>query len=143
MIFDKENLFSEDQAITADAASTNVIDLGAPGTPANYLGALKRDIGPGNPLELWISVSETFNNLTSLTITMQSDTADTFGSQTTFGTTLAIPLADLVAGYYVKFPAYWPEGNTERYVRLFYDVTGTAPSTGKITAGIVAARQTN
>ena len=33
MIFDKQNLFSDAQAITADAASTNVIDLGPTGTP--------------------------------------------------------------------------------------------------------------
>ena len=31
MIFDEQALFSDKQAITADAASTNVIDLGAPG----------------------------------------------------------------------------------------------------------------
>jgi hypothetical protein len=28
-------------------------------------------------------------------------------------------------------------------VRLYYDITGTAPTTGKITAGVVMARQTN
>ena len=32
---------------------------------------------------------------------------------------------------------------TEQYLRLFYDVTGTAPTTGKILAGIVMARQSN
>lgn len=143
MIFDKETLFSENQAITADAGSTNVIDLGATGTPAGHLGALIRDVGPGNPIEIWISVQESFDALTSLTVTVQTDTADTFGSPTTIGTSLAIPLATLVAGYYFRFPAYWPEGGTERYVRLFYDVTGTNPTTGEIMAGVVMARQTN
>ena len=28
-------------------------------------------------------------------------------------------------------------GTDERYVRLYYDVTGTDPTTGKITAGLV------
>ena len=33
MILSAQQLFSDDQAITASADSTNVIDLGVPGTP--------------------------------------------------------------------------------------------------------------
>ena len=37
--------------------------------------------------------------------------------------------------------SYVPRGTNERYMRLYYDVTGTAPTTGKITAGLVAGNE--
>ena len=41
MILDKENLFSDDQALTTTAVSENVIDTGA-----------AKDVGPGEPLRV-------------------------------------------------------------------------------------------
>lgn len=143
MIFDKENLFCENQAITADAPSTNVIDLGQPGKPAGHLGPLIRDIGPGNPIEVWVSVTESFNTLTSLAVGVEVDSDPAFGSPKVVTKTEAVPLASLVAGYRFKELSFVPDGTDERYFRLNFDVTGTAPTTGKVTAGIVAARQTN
>lgn len=143
MIIDSTLLFSDGQAITADAASTNVIDLGAPGTPAGHLGALVRDVGKGEEIPLLITVTETFNNLTSLQILIQTDDNPSFSSATTVAETPAIALASLVAGYQVPFPNVLAEGVKERYVRLYYDITGTAPTTGKVTAAVVADRQTN
>jgi len=52
-------------------------------------------------------------------------------------------LAELTAGKELSFPDSLLEGTDERYVRLRYVVTGTNPTTGAITAGVVAARQTN
>ena len=52
-------------------------------------------------------------------------------------------LAELTAGKQLRFPDDIPEGTNEQFMRLYFDVTGTAPSTGKITAGPVAARHTN
>jgi hypothetical protein len=51
MILDQTNLFSDDQAITATAASDNYIDLGATGTPKlrNAI-TLVRDISKGTPV---------------------------------------------------------------------------------------------
>lgn len=142
MIFDAQALFSDGQAITADAGSTNCIDLGATGTP--YGGsALIRDVGKGCEVPVSVTVTETFNNLTSLQVSVQVDDNSSFSSATTVVLSPAVVLASLVAGYTFNVPARLPEGTKERYVRLYYDVTGTAPSTGKITAGIVAARQTN
>lgn len=142
MIFDAQGLFSDSQAITADAGSTNCIDLGATGTP--YGGsALVRDVGKGCGIPISITVTEAFNNLTSLQISVQTDDNSSFSSAATRVLTEAIPLASLTLGYQFQGIAYLPEGTNERYVRLYYDVTGTAPSTGKITAGVVAARQTN
>lgn len=142
MIFDRQAMFSDGQAITADAGSTDTIDLGVTGTPYGGV-ALVRDVGKGTDVPISITVTETFNNLTSLQISVQTDDNTGFSSATTVQLTGVIPLASLVAGYTFQGIAMLPEGTKERYVRLFYDITGTAPTTGKITAGIVAARQTN
>ena len=141
MIFDNSLLLSDDQAITGDAASTNVIDLGATGTPHGSSVALTRDIGIGDGVPLHVSVTETFNNLTSLQVQVQ--TSPDNATWTTIQGGKVVAAADLVAGYQFDVPYEFPEGTKARYVRLNYDVTGTAPTTGKITAGPVLARQTN
>ena len=143
MIFDKSLLLSDDQAITADAPSTNVIDLGAAGTPYGSTVALTRDIGigEGSEVPLHVSVTETFNNLTSLQVQVQ--TSPDNATWTTIQGGKVVPAADLVAGYQFAVPAEFPEGTDDRYVRLNYDIVGTAPTTGKLTAGPVMARQTN
>lgn len=130
MIMDKTLLFSENQAITGTAASTNVVDLGA-----------ARAMLGGQEIPLAITVTEAFNTLTSLTITVETDDADTFGSATTVYTTPAIPLADLTKGKKLHPPFRLPLAIKERYVRLKYTVTGANPTTGKITAGVVAGLQ--
>lgn len=141
MIYDMTLLLGEGQAITADAASTNVIDLGATGTPFGSNQALTRDIGVGVPVPLSVRVVETFNNLTSLQVQVQTSPDNATWTMIEGGA--VVPLASLVAGYQFDVPYTFPQGTKARYVRLFYDITGTAPTTGKITAGAVAARQTN
>lgn len=139
MILSAQQLFSDDQAITADADSTNVIDLGVAGTPYDAAAALNQDIGKGNKIPLLVQVTEAFNNLTSLEIKVST------GSTTALGTTIAsqtILLADLVAGKQLNLD-FVPNGIVERYLGIEYDVTGTAPTTGKITAGISMGVQTN
>jgi hypothetical protein len=138
-LFDNEGLFSEDQAITADAASTNIIDTGEMGTPIGNKGALVEDLGLSD-IEILVQVTEDFNNLTSMAVQVQMDTTSAFGSATTIATSETAALADLKAGYRFRIPCEIPEGATERYIRLNYDITGTAPTTGKVFAGIVAAR---
>ena len=144
MILDDTLVLSDSQAITADAASTNIIDLGAAGTAYGHSAAVRRDVGIGNHIPLLVTVTEAFNNLTSMTISLQVDDDAAFGSPKTVATSAAILLADLdTAGYTFPFPAELPEGTNERYVRLYYDITGSAPTTGKITAAVVAGRQTS
>jgi hypothetical protein len=135
MIFDMQTLFSDAQAITADAPSTNVIDLGAPGTPQHAQGPISQDVGRGRPVPIRVQVVETFDNLTNLAIIMEVDNDEAFGSATEVGRVTPV-LADLVAGYVTPM-IYLPRGINERYVRLRYDVTGTAPTAGKVTAGLV------
>jgi hypothetical protein len=139
MILSAQQLFSDNQAITANADSTNVIDLGVAGTPYGAAAALNYDIGKGTKIPLLAQVTEDFNNLTSLTINLST------GATTALGTTVlsqTILLADLVAGKQIAFD-YVPNGITERYLGFEYVVTGTAPTTGKITSGISMGNQTN
>lgn len=142
MIFDSTLLLSNAQAITADAASTNVIDLGAPGKVYGAGANLIRDIGKGKPIPLLVQVVEAFATLTSLTVSLQVDDADTFGSPKTVWTSPAIPVAELIIGK-VVVPEYIPRGTNERYMRLYYDVTGSNATAGKITAGVTMGNQSN
>lgn len=127
MILDTTNLFSDDQAITATAASTNIIDL----------GSSRGDISKGVAIPLLVRVTEAFNNLTNLAIAIQTDSVEAFSSPKTV-VTQTILLADLVAGSDIAVN-YIPNGTDEQYLRVYYTVTGTAPTTGKITAGVVMA----
>lgn len=128
MILDKQTLLSDAQAITATAASTNLIDLG-----------VARDIGKGKEIPLLIQVVESFNNLTSLKIDIETDDNSGFASAKVVASHTAV-LADLVAGFIVPLDKV-PRGTKERYVRLNYTVTGAAPAAGKITAGVTMGIQ--
>ncbi len=138
MIFSAQQLFSNAQAITATAASENVIDLGVAGTPHGG-NQLNRDVGKGNKVCFLAQVVETFNNLTSLQISIET------GSTTSLGTVIVsqtVLLADLAAGKQMAFDVL-PNGITERYLGMRYTVTGTAPGAGKVTSGITLGNQTN
>lgn len=141
MIMDRSLLFSDGQAITATAASTNVVDLGATGTVYGAASPIVRDIGKGNDVDLLVTVTESFNNLTSLTISIETDDNAAFSSAKTVYSSPAYALADVATGAKYLLPDVLPVGTAERYVRLKYTVAGTAPTTGKITAGVVAGRQ--
>lgn len=141
MIFDEQTLLSDDQAITADAVSTNYIDLGAPGTPYRGQAALEQDIGKGNPIDFLVQVTEAFNMLTSLDISIEVDDNTSFSSATVVHTQ-NILLADLIVGKTLNIQ-HLPNGVNERYMRLDYNVNGTNPTTGKITAGVTMGNQTN
>lgn len=142
MIFSRALQFSDGQAITATAASTNTIDLGATGTVYGASAPMVREIGFGTDAEMAVTVTQTFNNLTSLSIAIQVDDNAAFSSPVTVFTSPAYTLPQLATGAKYLLPDQFPAGTNERYVRLFYTVVGTAPTTGKITAGAVAARQT-
>lgn len=129
MLLDQQALFSAAQAITATAASTNVIDTGS-----------NKDVGKYGDIPLLIQVVEGFNNLTSLTVTVQTDDNSAFSSAADV-LSMTIPLASLVLGY--KSPVITLPMKMERYIRLNYTVTGTEPTTGKVTAGITGGVQTN
>lgn len=141
MILDTSLLLSDGQAVTVSAPSTNVIDLGATGTPFGANAALVRDIGRGAELDLAVAVTQAFAGLTSLQVAVQVSPDN--ATWTTVASGPAVPLASLVAGYQFKVPGSIEEGSNARYLRLSYTVTGSAATAGKVTAAIVASRQTN
>ncbi|WP_026793251.1 Bbp16 family capsid cement protein [Pleomorphomonas oryzae] len=136
MILDTQALFSDAQPVTATVASTNTIDFG-PISPA-----IKTfDAGKGSEVALLVQVVEDFNNLTSLQIDLELDTSATFTPDKVIPLATCT-LAQLKAGMQIARDDL-PRGITMQYGRLKYTVTGTAPTTGKITAGIVAGVQSN
>jgi len=142
MISDALGTFSNNQAITGSAASTEYIDLGATGTPALNATALSRDIGRGNPVNIRVQVTETFDALTSLKVAIQTDDNTGFSTATTVLETETVALASLTAGY--VFNLQWiPRNTDERYVRLYYTVAGSNPTVGTVWAAVVAAGQDN
>ena len=131
MILDKQSLFSDQQAITATAISENVIDLG-----------VAKDLGIGGmPIPVLIQVTEDFNTLTSLTVDLEVDDNAGMASAKVVQS-VSVALADLIAGKRIP-PMYLPEGVDEQYCAVRYTVVGTAPTTGKITAGLSMGNQTN
>jgi len=140
MIFDQQNIFSDAQAITATAGSTNTIDLGPIAT------GITRDIGKGEPIPILIQVVEAFDSVAddeTLTIAIEQDSTETITPDRT-DTIAVISNADLkTVGYKVPVRAMI-DGIRYRYIRLKYTVTGSGNFTaGKITAGVVMGRQTN
>lgn len=117
---DAANLFSSDQAITATANSTNVVDVNGAGKD-----------GSGRTVGFW--VTETFTLLTSLTVALHTDSDSAFGTDTLVIST-SVAAADLVAGKFFELPI--PHGMLQ-YGRVTYTVVGTNPNAGTITAGVI------
>ena len=70
MMLDAQNLFSDAQAVTAAAGSTNTIDLG-----------IARDIGTGYPLFVALNVDVAMTDGSSdstVTVTLEGDSTTTF-----------------------------------------------------------------
>jgi hypothetical protein len=132
MILDKFNEFSDAQAVTATAISTNVIDLYPLG---NGVGTnTTRDIGTGENIYLVVmtetAATDTGSDAT-LTVTLESDSTENLATSATvhfstgalaFGT--FSPAGTVIAN--VKLPA----GNYERYLGVRYTV-----GSGPLTAG--------
>lgn len=141
MIFSAQQLFSDDQAITATAISTNVIDQGVPGTVFGAAAALIRDQGKGNHIPFLVQCTVAFNTLTSLDITVETSAAAALTSPIVLATEVVL-LANLVAGKQI-FNQVINTGDTLRYLGIRYTVVGTPPTLGNVTAGITMGNQTN
>jgi hypothetical protein len=114
------------QAITADAYSTDTIDL-----------SQARDIGEGESLYMVFTVVTNFNTLTSLNLEVVISANANLSSHTTIAARDVL-LAGLVAGrqYVLQLPPQIASLGA-RYLGARYDVNGTNPTTGSILAQIV------
>lgn len=123
MLIDSKSLFSDEQAITATADSTNKVNV-------------MKMLGKGNPVHLDIRVTEAFNNLTSLKVELQQCATEsgTYAA-TSFSQTVTLASGGLALGKRIG-PIFLPRDVTQPWLKLVYTVTGTAPSTGAIFAAI-------
>ncbi len=122
MILDEQGLFSNKQAVTGSCVSENVLDMG------------KREVSFGTPVGLFIQIAETFNNLTSLSIKVQTSMEEDFSSNVDLVEQKML-LDELTKGA-VSSIKFLPKGNLG-FLRLVYTVEGTNPTQGAIIAGVV------
>lgn len=130
MFIDKNLQVSNEQAVTASAASTDVIDF----------GQANPDTGMDDRSNMVITVDEAATAAGAATVTFSvQDSADnaTFAD---VAVTAAIGKATLVAGYQHVIPM---PTKLRRYCRVYYTV-GTGPLTaGKFSAQVVTGVQQN
>ena len=138
MILDLQTMFSDDQAITSTAVSTNVIDLTAAQTPP-YANALVRDIGPGTPIDILIQLTVASGG-TSPTILAQLQMDDNVGFASATVVAVSATLSGGAVGDRLSI-RYIPDGTFEQFIRLNYVTGGTTP-THTVTAGIALGIQT-
>jgi hypothetical protein len=115
MYIDSRLQVSRQQAITANAASTDTIDFGS-----------DRDVGPGEPLWLVLaSRAAPGGTSPTLAVAVQTDDNSAFSSAATLVTSPTFAAADLALGKMQIIPM--PMTN-ERHLRLNYTVGGTSPT---------------
>jgi hypothetical protein len=129
---DKQNEFSDSQAVTVTAISTNVIDtLPMTGNPN-----LTQNLGGFQGAFLVVQIDTTFTGGTSMAISLESDsTANLATSPTVHYNSGAIAEATLTAAM-PQLVIPLPVGAYERYLGVRYTVVGTHGA-GAISAFIV------
>jgi hypothetical protein len=125
MYVDSQLLFSDAQAVTSAAGSTNTIDLGA-----------VRDIGSGEDLYVVVVVDSALTDggsNTSTAVALEGDSTDSFSPD---GTVTLFSFAQAAAAGTVKIAKLSP-GSAPlqyRYIRLKYTPAGADLTGGSFTA---------
>lgn len=125
MYVDKENNYSDAQAITASAGSTHIIDHG-----------IARDLGTGEDIYLVVLVDVAMTDGSSdstVAVTLETDDDVAFGSPTLAAQTLGT-FAALSAIGAIKYAKLQPGAINERYSRVYYTVANGNLTTGSFTA---------
>jgi hypothetical protein len=133
--------------IDKDLLLDSEFDIGAPNTSHASTGSVDlgvaKNVAAGKPLYAVIVVDESFVGGTSVQFHVVTDTAADLSSPTYHVETIAILEADLTIG---REPIVLPIGeidsDRERYIGLYYTITGTH-SAGKITTFITFEPNSN
>lgn len=136
MLLDNNLLLDSAHAITATAASTNVVDL----VNARDIGA-GPDYGAVPKLMVLVTTSFASTNAGTLTVQFQGSTDNTTWS--TYAATRAMTAGELVAGnrlFDIDVPRPGPGDALPRYLRLNH-VVANAFTGGAVTSAIVLGRQ--
>lgn len=132
MILDKLLQFSNAQALTATAVSTDVIDL-----------AVARDMAPGEPIKGYIVNPTALLSAGATTLQVQVQGSTDNSTFSTYWESEAIAKASITAaGSRIDFelPRPTPGRALPRYLRLNYVVAVSDFTAGTITAGLVLGR---
>lgn len=128
MIFDAYNLYSDAQALTATAASTNLIDHGS-----------DRNIGVGEGMVVMLSLdvaADAGSSNETYVVALETDDNSSFSSAVTVGSA-TITRGDAAGTvYYIPLP---PSTSMEQYSRLNYTLGGTTPSV-TVTARLIPSK---
>lgn len=125
MIRDALLLFSAAQAITAAAASTSYLDLGA-----------VRDIGTGEPIYIVVTIDVAFTDSGSdstLSVDLYGDDTTTFGPDDQ-DRLFTIPALAAAGNMYIARLNPTAASLQYRYIELFYTPNNGNLSTGSVTA---------
>jgi len=135
MILDKNLLMSNAQAVTATAASTDVIDLG-----------LAYDLGNGDDIEVICQVGTAFTAGGAATMTVAVQGSVDNSTFFDLMLTRAIPVASLTAGSEpcrYRIPSPGAGQVLPRFIRMNYTIATGPMTAGTITAGLALTRQNN
>ena len=130
-VLSKEELLSDQQAISGTVTSTNVYDRLAPGSWVHANGTpISDDLG-NSCICLCFQLTEDFTGSGDLTVSLEQADVEGFGSAEVVHSE-TFNQAALVAG--AKFRVrYVPHDTLKRYLRFNYSATNTL--SGKVTAG--------
>lgn len=143
MLIDKQEQFSDEQALTATAISTKVINLLA---TAGSIGAGSTggpsanstiNIGAGTPLYLYILVTTVLDSsgeAATLTASLESSADTSNGTPTVHWTSGLIAEATLAAGYWIAKGIPVPPGDYKKYLCVNYTVGTENFTSGKVSA---------
>lgn len=125
MYIDAQGLFSDAQAVTSTAASTNVVNFGVDG-----------NVGIGEPMAVVVVVDVALdggNSDETYVISLEADDNESFSSAATIASKTATRGDAAGTKYVLPLPA---DTSGEKYLRVKYTLGGTTPS-GTFTAFLV------
>lgn len=135
MLLDQQLLFSDAQALTATANSTNIIDMSNISAAA---AAPARNLGAGEPIHLYMKVGTVSGTSPTLTAALVGADDSSFATNKITIASVTPTLTVSQADAFVRFGI--PSHTAKRFYRMEYTVGGTTPAV-TVSAGFVFDEQ--